>query len=316
MASTSQQMGFTPTTPARSLGGSTAPVRAGSFPLDVHSASAGAFSPALFGPSSVAFSHHAVVPPPGLVNYGTSGTPAFRSVEIDEKAGRMKRMRRSVLTTARMVQFELGPRRFKPAMLTLTYRDVDGWQRCHISDLLQRIRHWLARRGHAFPYVWVAELQQRGALHYHVLLWLPRGLTLPKPDKQGWWPHGHTRIEWARNAVGYLVKYVSKFDSDAQLPKGARLHGGGGLDQFGRQVRRWFNLPAWLKPFAGIGDQYVRIQRVGLVERSTGVCVQSPWRVSFSGGRLVATELFRYVGGILDIAGPYSRLDAPRGAAC
>jgi Protein of unknown function (DUF3296). len=42
----------------------------------------------------------------------------------------------------------------------------------------------MERRGHKLPYVWVAELQKRGALHYHVLLWLPRGLTLPNPTSK------------------------------------------------------------------------------------------------------------------------------------
>ena len=111
------------------------------------------------------------------------------------------------------------------------------------SELLKRIRHWLQRRSVRFCYVWVAELQQRGALHYHILVWLPFGLTLPKPDKQGWWPHGSTRIEWARHPIGYLVKYASKFDIKCGLPKGARLHGAGGFDQAAQQIRRWFNCP-------------------------------------------------------------------------
>ena len=253
---------------------------------------------------------------PGLVNYSTSDTAQPHTVEIDQRAARMNRMRRSVVTSARMIEFGTQAQRLKPAMVTLTYRDVDGWAARHISDLMKHIRQWLERRGHKFRYVWVAELQKRGALHYHVLLWLPRGLTLPKPDKQGWWPHGHTRIEWARNAVGYLVKYVSKFDAEEQMPKGARLHGAGGLDAFGRAVRTWGNLPAWLRAFAGVGQRFVRIERGGLAETRTGVFMQSPWRVSFHAGRVVATRLFAHVGGIADVGGPYSLLGEFEGPAC
>jgi len=201
-------------------------------------------------------------------------------------------------------------------MLTLTYRDVDGFRPRDVSELLKHIRNWLSRRGHVLRYVWVAELQARGALHYHVLLWLPRGLTLPKPDKQGWWPHGHTRIEWARNAIGYLCKYVSKFDGEEQLPKGCRLHGSGGHDEFAKSIRQWFNLPSWLKALAGVGERFVRIKGVGLVERETGLCLQSPWRVSFSGGRTFATQIFEYPNGLPHVAGPYSRLAAFRMQAC
>ena len=267
-------------------------------------------------PQRAAQSARAALPPSGLVHYSTSDTPLLQEVEIDQKVSRLRRMKRSVTTSARMIEFAGRGQRFKPAMLTLTYRDVDGWAARHISDLIKHVRQWMERRGHKLPYVWVAELQKRGALHYHVLLWLPRGLTLPKPDKQGWWPHGHTRIEWARNAIGYLVKYVSKFDTDERMPKGARLHGGGGLDATGRAVRTWFNLPAWLKPFAGVSQRFVRVQSGGLAEKGTGVCMQSPWRVSVHGGRVVATEIFRYAGGLADIGGPYSLLGDFQGAAC
>jgi len=34
---------------------------------------------------------------------------------------------------------------------------------------------------------------------------------LPKPDKQGWWPHGMPKIESCRKqSVGYLIKYATK----------------------------------------------------------------------------------------------------------
>lgn len=48
-------------------------------------------------------------------------------------------------------------------MLTLTYRDVEGFEPCHISTLIKHIRQWLQRRGFRMLYVWVAELQARGA---------------------------------------------------------------------------------------------------------------------------------------------------------
>lgn len=245
---------------------------------------------------------------PGLVSLKTSDTPILDSFEVDQVDVKRKRLRRSIATAARLFGLLLSPRHYKPAMLTLTYKDVDGFRPRHISELLKRVRQWLQRRGFTAHYVWVAELQRRGALHYHVLFWLPRGLTLPKPDKQGWWPHGSTRIEWARNAIGYLLKYVSKFDNERSMPKGARLHGSGGHDDFGRKIRRWINLPTWLKSLAGVEQRFVRIKSVGLVERDTGLCVPSPWRMSFSGGVLVATRLFTYVEALREVVGPYTLL--------
>lgn len=249
---------------------------------------------------------------PGLVTSHTSGTPQEEGlIEIDPILTRMRRMTRSVLTAARMHEFELLNKRHRTAMLTLTYREVHGWNPKHISELLQRIRVWVGRRGHDFRYVWVAEMQQRGALHYHVLIWLPRGLTLQKPDKQGWWTHGSTRIEWARKPVGYLAKYASKLDSKAGIgfPCGARLHGRGGLGEFGTSVAQWFNLPQWAREICDLAGRAVRVKGIGLVERDSGVCMPTPWRVSRSPcGTTYAQKLFSYLGGIRGVAGPFSWL--------
>lgn len=247
----------------------------------------------------------------GLVSLKTSDTFIPQTVEIDRDKMRHTRLKRSILVAAKLFEHCFRGFRYRPAMLTLTYEDVEGFEPRHVSALLKHIRHWLTRRGHRFHSVWVAELQKRGALHYHIIIWLPKGLTLPKPDKQGWWPHGSTRIEWARHPIGYLIKYASKFDSKFGLPKGARLHGAGGFDAAAQKIRRWFNLPTWLKCLAGIGSRFMRVKGAGLVDRDTGVCVQSPWRVSCRGGRVTATKVFEYIGGLKDVVGPYSMIGRP-----
>jgi hypothetical protein len=48
--------------------------------------------------------------------------------------------------------------------------DQVGFAPRHVSELIKRTRQWLERRGHSLHCVWVAELQKRGALHYHVQL--------------------------------------------------------------------------------------------------------------------------------------------------
>lgn len=246
----------------------------------------------------------------GLVSTQTSGT-LDNLIELDPHLTRLRRMSRSVLTACRMHEFELRHQRYKPLMLTLTYREVGAWSPRHISELLQRARVWLHRRGFPLRYVWVGELQQRGALHYHVVIWLPRGLTLPKPDKQGWWPHGSTRIEWARKPAGYLAKYASKLDSKVGLgfPRGARLHGRGGLEAFGRAVAQWFNLPQWAREVTDLAGRAMRVKGIGLVDRQSGVCLPTPWRVSFSkSGTACAQKVFSYLGALRGVTGPFSWL--------
>ncbi len=136
----------------------------------------------------------------GLVHFSTSDT-----ILLDQAAMRRKRVRQATITGARLLQQQLtdGGRRTYPVMVTLTYAALDRWNSRHVSDYLKTCREWFRRRKRPFHYCWVAELQQRGAVHYHVMIWMPKDLTLPKPDKRGWWPHGFTRIEKARNAVGY-----------------------------------------------------------------------------------------------------------------
>lgn len=218
-------------------------------------------------------------PPPGLVNTQQVERPSQGSLEIDTRLARLARMKRSTLTTTRLSLADAlrGGKRVKSAMLTLTYRDDVEWSPGHVSGLLRHLRQWAERRGEVIPYVWVAELTQRGRMHYHVLLSLPRGLTLPKPDKQGWWPHGHTRIEWARKPAGYLAKYASKGTIEDRYPKGARIYGSGGLGELVRLARSWLMLPRSIRELCQPEHRVVRAKGGGWLSRATGELFRSAW---------------------------------------
>lgn len=202
-------------------------------------------------------------------------------VEVDTASARLRRMRQSVLTSARLLRDARpdGSFRTKWAMLTLTYAAVDGWSPRHVTELVKNIRDYLRRRGHAMRYVWVLELQKRGAPHYHLLLELPRGVTLPKPDKRGWWPHGYTKIEWARHPVGYMAKYASKGSGVHQFPKGARISGVGGLSDSMRRERRWWLSPSYVREAFGDEGNPFRRPGGGWIDRLTGEVLPSMWVV-------------------------------------
>ena len=166
-------------------------------------------------------------------------------------------------------------------MLTLTYAPEITWEPEQIGGLVRCVRAYLARRGVPFRFVWVMELTKAGRPHYHMIIWLPRGLTLPKPDKQGWWPYGSTRIEWARSPVGYITKYASKGhrDDDAGpddpdgtggFPRGARIHGNGGLSASGRMVKVWRLCPAWVRELFTVEDRPQRAPGGGWLSWLTG----------------------------------------------
>lgn len=229
---------------------------------------------------------------------------------IDAASSRVKRLRQRVLTTARLQSESLRHERSYPAMVTLTYREGAGWHGSHMSAYMHRVRQWWGRfMVRPLRYVWVAELQQRGAVHYHIVFWLPAGVTLPKSDKRGWWPHGSTRTEAARSPVAYLCKYASKVDNASGFPDGCRLHGNGGLRGEFLDMARWWALPAWARELCGVNSRARRVPGVGGFSTSCGEWFGSPWRAALSRGELVVRQVFSYLGAI-KASGPYSMLGA------
>lgn len=220
----------------------------------------------------------------GLVLYKTSIT-----LVVAEQ--RLKRVKQAVITAARLMLEQIadvshGGFRWKPAFVTLTYRPGETWHQKDITFCLAAIREYLRRRGVPMLYDWVAEIQSERVLsrpgdcclHYHVVVWLPIGMSLPKPDKRGWWPKGSTKIEWARKPVGYLAKYASKGGCLDYVPKGARLYGSGGLSRERRIERAWWRCPQWVREKWSQEHRPTRAKGGGWISRLTGEYVPSLWR--------------------------------------
>lgn len=217
----------------------------------------------------------------GLVSVSTSlrsGSAvldwAENCITIDPKASRVTRLRKGLGIAAKQLHNQ-GDKNQSIWMLTLTYRgDNRQWNPKHISAYLYDLRSWhYARTGsRAVRYAWVAELQQRGVIHYHVIVWLGGGLTPPKPD-QPWastdrkgvkqwhppmWSHGMSNRLRSTAPVAYLMKYASKIESKnvGTFPHGARIHGAGGMDPTGRSIRRWVLWPAYVQGNASVSDRF------------------------------------------------------------
>lgn len=225
---------------------------------------------------------------PGLVHSPSSDTqtpqPQQERICIDRAASRLKRLKCSVLTAARLHQ--QARQKWRVVMITPTYAPENEWSARDVTHLVKCIREWLARRSIEMRYVWVMEYTKKGRPHYHMLLWLPLGITLPMPDKRGWWTKGWTKIEWARNAVGYIAKYASKGSDLVQYVRGARHHGNGGMSGQELLEQRWWKLPTWLRPDADPGDQWKRRKGGGFVSAITGESRDSPWVVTFERGQV------------------------------
>jgi len=138
------------------------------------------------------------------------------------------------------------------ACITLTYASSSDWSPKDVSAFVRRLRSFYGRRKWRLVYFWVAELQKRGAVHYHVLVWVKRGHKLPFADVSGWWRKGMTHV-MAIRSYGYIAKYLQK---GGDFPKGLRLFGYGGLNWFERGCFRVFWLPKpvreFLKSYLGV----------------------------------------------------------------
>lgn len=241
----------------------------------------------------------------GLVHYSTSDTRTIYgrvSIEIDPLLAKAQRLRKGVITGARLHDQEAKKGGFRGAwyFLTLTYRDGSNSGPCDVSELLKRMRGHFNRAksrtgrwiNQSFRYVWVGELTQQLRPHYHVMLWVPKGMFFGKVDQRGWWPHGSTQIEKARNCVGYLAKYASKFTSHIAhaFPKGFRTHGVGGLGDESKRELRWWKAPSEAR--AALGENAdIRKIKGGYFDRLTGEMWPSPWKVTFLFGRTFAWKV-------------------------
>lgn len=143
---------------------------------------------------------------------------------IDSRLSRITRLQRRVRAWVEYTSARWPDGEHDTIMVTATYHWAADWRPRHISGLVK----WLRGVWPMVAYCWVAELQRRGAIHYHVLCVVSKPYRRIKPDLEGGWCHGSTRTEKARTRW-YIAKYTSK-GADApgeerQFPKGARILG-------------------------------------------------------------------------------------------
>lgn len=275
---------------------------------------AGAESGAAAGLVSVPTSHAGLSASlSGAVALG-EGAEVRRAVgafAVDKDARRLSSLRCQVGVAARCLAVQPGGlRAYRAWMVTLTYRGTnDDWGPDHMKTAMNRLRDWCNRQGFAARYVWVAELQKRGVIHYHALVYLPAGVRCPAFDARGWWPHGMTNRKLVRkSAVAYLMKYLSKGTdvSAGTFPKGARIYGCGGLNKSSRVTRRWLRLPSFVQANSSVWDDWRRAVGGGWLSPS-GEWFPSEFSCAIAGGVRSLVRRFTHPR-TLEPSGPFSWL--------
>lgn len=227
---------------------------------------------------------------------------------IDPAQSRVTRLRKGLGVGAKALH-NMGSKRDNKCLVTLTYRgDNRNWRPEQISNYIRLVRKWYEKLtgGEKLRYCWVAELQQRGVIHYHAVFWLKKGVCMPKADKRGWWPHGMSNTKRATAPIAYLMKYVSKTDSKniGGFPHGARIFGLGGLDKSGRDCKRWVLWPAYVQGNAAAGDCFKPSEGGGYVNHETGELLLAEFAPT--GGGFTSFIRIRNTPRRIEACGPFS----------
>lgn len=115
--------------------------------------------------------------------------------------------------------------KYRMVHVTLTYAEMDTWAKGDLSQYINSLRGFLKESLVAFCWIGGMQLPRR-ALHYHVVIVVPIGTNVPKPDKRGHWKHGMTKMRtW--KSMRYFMRYFEKFHELEAYPKGYRLVGYG-----------------------------------------------------------------------------------------
>lgn len=144
-------------------------------------------------------------------------------VVVDQFRVRMDKMKMRIMAWSSCVAEYGHKNKIVMYMIGLTYRGVGDYDAGDIRKFMKRLKQRYGKD--LLAWAWVSELQERGAVHYHILIVLPKGVRYVFPDKAGDWKHGTSSVIKARSAF-YLFSYVKKkYQKDlANYPKGCRLY--------------------------------------------------------------------------------------------
>lgn len=163
---------------------------------------------------------------------------------IDTVKNRYNRMRNRIKSWSGLIDGIEGNKRL--VMVGLTYRPGEDWNPNDIREFMSKVKRKLGDK--LLGYAWVSELQERGAIHYHVLMYFKKGTRFPLPDKSGWWKHGSSSVTSAKSPW-YVLSYTKKsYQKNYEFfPSGARAFAVWIHDSILTEKLRYSSLKDWEK---------------------------------------------------------------------
>jgi hypothetical protein len=149
----------------------------------------------------------------------------FEDASYEEKSKRVERMKKYHINErwelGRLIDANFDHR---TSFLTLTFKEnIDDIQKTNyeFNKFIKRLNYKIYKSKEAkLKYIGVWELQKRGAIHYHIVLFsVPK---IPYKDLKEIWPYGSVNIkkidvDQRENIGRYISKYFEKNIGDPQL---------------------------------------------------------------------------------------------------
>lgn len=179
---------------------------------------------------------------------------------VDPQKSKMRRMRKRITAWSKAVaHIESRGVLTRKVLITLSYdtagtlgKGAHDWKANHIRDFMKRFKEVLG--DDLLAAAWAAEMQKRGAVHYHIYAIVRKGVLIPRPDDEGLWPWGLSRVETGRSPF-YLVSYLKDDDGSkgyqkTGYPKGCRTYSvwirKSEITSWEWTLFKWSALPDWL----------------------------------------------------------------------
>ena len=200
------------------------------------------------------------------------------SLSIEQRRRRKKQRAklRSVITEANRMSVS---KKTYAVCMTLTYARADDFDTKNISSFIDKLRKWLLRE-HKSKLVYAWALERETCLHYHLIIWLPLGVSLERERLSRWWILGSTWLERCRDVASW-GSYIAKFAKPKKpFRRGTRLYGYGGLDAAARIAIVRKSMPVWLRKLIPFGEHARRRKGGGWENLDTGEIYFSPYKWS------------------------------------